>query len=102
MSGRGANIAGVRDVRGVAIDFIRPGKPVDNSFVESFNGRLRDECLNGKWFQSRDEAREFVEAWREDYNNARPHSALGQLSPAQYRSQVEATGDRKKLALRRA
>jgi putative transposase len=70
--------------RGVAIDFIRPGKPVDNAFVESFNGRLRDECLNENWFQSLREARQVVEAWREDYNDVRPHRSLGGRTPSEY------------------
>jgi putative transposase len=67
----------------VAIDFIRPGKPVDNAFVESFNGRLRDECLNENWFQSLGEAREVVEAWRADYNHVRPHRSLGGQTPSE-------------------
>jgi len=70
--------------RGVAIDFIRPGKPVDNAFVESFNGRLRDECLNENWFQSLGEARDVIESWREDYNDVRPHRSLGGRTPSEY------------------
>ena len=69
---------------GLKIDYIRPGKPVDNAFVESFNGRFRDECLNESWFQSLDEARNAIEAWRTDYNDVRPHSALGGRSPSEY------------------
>jgi len=70
--------------RGVEIQFIRPGKPVENAFVESFNGRFRDECLNQNWFLSLGDARKRIEDWRTDYNTVRPHSALGNLSPACY------------------
>lgn len=68
----------------VKIDFIRPGKPVDNAFIESFNGRLRDECLNTHIFYSLDDAREKIESWRLDYNEVRPHSSLGNLSPSEF------------------
>jgi putative transposase len=67
--------------RGVRLDFIRPGKPVENAFIESFNGRLRDECLNSHWFRSLREARRDIELWRLDYNQVRPHSRLGDLPP---------------------
>jgi putative transposase len=70
--------------RGVKLHFIRPGKPTENAFIESFNGRLRDECLNASWFDSLDHARELVAAWWHDYNHERPHSALGGLSPIEY------------------
>jgi putative transposase len=70
--------------RGIKLHFIRPGKPVDNAHVESFNGRLRDECLNQHWFRSVEEARQLVESWRLDYNSIRPHSALGGRSPEEY------------------
>ncbi len=66
------------------IDFSRPGKPTDNAFIETFNGSLRDECLNVHWFASLDEAKTTVEAWRQDYNESRPHSSLGNLSSAEY------------------
>jgi putative transposase len=62
---------------GVTLDFSRPGKPTDNAFVESFNGRLRDKCLNSHWFLSLADARAKIEAWRRDYNESRPHTALG-------------------------
>ena len=62
---------------GVTLDFSRPGKPTDNAFVESFNGRLRDECLNTHWFLSLEDARAKIEAWRRDYNESRPHTSLG-------------------------
>ena len=71
--------------RGIRLHFIAPGKPVQNAFVESFNGRLRDECLNQHWFRSLADARQIVEEWRLDYNRERPHSALGGLSPEEYR-----------------
>ena len=69
---------------GVKLDFSRPGKPTDNAFIESFNGRLREECLNQHWFSSLDEARRLTEAWREDYNRQRPHSALGNRTPSEF------------------
>jgi putative transposase len=69
---------------GVRLNFIRPGKPIENAFVESFNGRFRDECLNENWFMSLKHAREVIEAWRKDYNEARPHSPLEGLSPKEY------------------
>ena len=70
--------------RGVALHFIRPGKPVDNAFIESFNGKFRDECLNENWFLDLDDARRRIETWRHDYNTVRPHSALGNRTPADY------------------
>jgi len=70
--------------RGVQLDFIRPGKPVENAFIESFNGRLRDECLNVQQFTSIDDAKAKIEAWRVDYNQRRPHSSLGHLTPNEY------------------
>jgi putative transposase len=66
----------------VTLDFSRPGKPTDNSFVESFDARLRDECLNTHWFLSLDDARAKPEAWRRDFNEARPHVTPGFLTPA--------------------
>jgi putative transposase len=73
---------------GIALDFIRPGKPVENAFIESFNGRLRDECLNTRWFLSLEHAKEGIEAWRMDYHELRPHSALGNLTPRKYPAQI--------------
>jgi len=70
--------------RGVTIEFIRPGKPVDNCFVERFNGTLRDECLNQHWFLSLDDARQSIGQWREDYNSLRPHSSLGRMTPTEF------------------
>lgn len=69
---------------GVLLDFTRPGKPTDNGLCESFNGRLRDECLNVHEFGSIDQARQKIEAWRVDYNDRRPHGALGHLTPSEY------------------
>lgn len=69
---------------GVQLDFTRPGKPTDNGLCESFNGRLRDECLNVNEFETINEARHKIEAWRADYNEQRPHGALGHLTPSEY------------------
>jgi putative transposase len=68
----------------VRIDFSRPGKPTDNAFIETFNGSLRDECLNVHWFETLDEARRLIEAWRIEYNESRPHMALGNILPSEY------------------
>ncbi|WP_425277096.1 IS3 family transposase [Fulvimarina pelagi] len=65
----------------VILDFSRPGKPTDNAFIESFNGKFRVECLNLHWFMSLDDARAKMEAWRRDYNEVRPHSAIGHRTP---------------------
>ena len=70
---------------GVTLDFSRPGKPTDNPFIESFNGSFRDECLNVHWFLSLTDAQEKIEVWRRDYNEYRPHSSLGDLTPCEYR-----------------
>jgi len=69
---------------GVQLDFIRPGKPVENGMIESFNGRLRDECLNAHVFTSIEDARQKIEAWGADYNEHRPHSSLGHLTPREF------------------
>ncbi|WP_438272940.1 IS3 family transposase [Zobellia uliginosa] len=68
----------------VELDFSRPGKPTDNPFIESFNGSFRDECLNANWFFSLEDAQEKFDIWKEDYNNFRPHSSLGDMSPNEY------------------
>jgi putative transposase len=73
--------------RSVQLDFIRPGKPVENAFIESFNGRLRDECLNVHQFASLAEAQAIIEAWRLDYNVRRPPSSLGHLTPDEFVAQ---------------
>ena len=75
----------------VTLHFIDPGKPIQNAHCESFHGRLRDECLNEHWFLSLGDARRIVEAWRQDYNRDRPHSALGYQSPAEFAQQASTT-----------
>jgi putative transposase len=70
--------------RHVELDFSRPAKPTDNARVESFNGRLRQECLNAHWFLSMDDARDKIAAWRTYYNESRPHSALTWATPAEF------------------
>jgi putative transposase len=81
--------------RGVRLRFIEPGKPIQNAFVESFQGRLRDECLNRHWFVSLADARHIIEAWRQDYNRARPHSALGYRPPEEFRQTFETAAIRR-------
>ena len=68
----------------MALLFIEPGKPVQNAYAESFNGRLRDECLNESWFVSLPDARETIEAWRVDYNEVRPHTGLADATPTAF------------------
>ncbi len=75
---------------GVTLSFIRPGKPVENAYIESFNGRFRDECLNEHWFVSMRHARSLIESWRIEYNTERPHSSLGYLTPEQFARAHEA------------
>ena len=70
---------------GITINYTRPGKPTDKGHIESFNGRLREECLNQHIFTSLEDAQEKIELWRQDYNQARPHGSLGWLTPAAYR-----------------
>jgi putative transposase len=70
--------------RGVQLDFIRPGKPTENGFVEALNGRFRDECLNADIFISLDDAKRKIAAWKRDYNTQRPHSSLGNRTPSEY------------------
>lgn len=69
---------------GIKLDFIRPGKPVENAFIESFNGKFRDECLRGQWFINLSEAKVRIEEWRQEYNCDRPHSSLGNLTPNEF------------------
>ena len=76
------------DDHGVTLDFSRPVKPTDNALVESFNGRLRDECLNANWFLSLVDARSKIETWRRHYNERRPHTALGGLMPRAFANQA--------------
>jgi putative transposase len=72
---------------GVELHFITPGRPVENAYIESFNGKFRDECLNEHWFSTLDDARRTIEDWRRDYNEERPHSALGGMPPQEYAAQ---------------
>lgn len=72
----------------VTLDFSRPGKPTDNAFVESFNGRFRAECLDIHWFLSLADAREKIAAWRQEYNGTRPHTSLSFRSPSDYARQL--------------
>jgi putative transposase len=75
---------GWQEDRGVQWHYIAPGKPTQNGFIESFNGRLRDECLNEHLFTNLSEARRIIEAWRIDYNTRRPHTSLNGLTPAEF------------------
>jgi putative transposase len=75
--------------RGVRLQFIRPGKPVDNAYIEAFNSRVRDECLNQHWFLNLNDARQILERWRISYNTDRPHRALDLLTPQQFAERHE-------------
>ena len=70
--------------RGILIEHIRPGKPQDNAYIESFNGKFRDECLNEHWFLSLQDAQQKIETWRKQYNRQRPHSSLSGLTPYEF------------------
>lgn len=85
---RGRAMEAWSEANGVALLFIQPGKPVQNAFIESFNGRLRDECLNANWFFTAADARRKVQAWMTDYNEGRPHSSLGYLTPREFAAEV--------------
>ena len=74
--------------KGIKLSFIRPGKPVENAFAESFNGRLRDECLNTNWFMSVRQAREIIETWRQDHNEVRPHRSLKGKPPKEFADSI--------------
>lgn len=87
----GRALDGWAAARGVRLRFIAPGKPSQNGFVESFNGRFRDECLDQAWFTGLADARATVEDWRRDYNGRRPHSALGYRTPDETRAAFRAT-----------
>ncbi len=78
---------------GVKIDFSRPGKPTDNGHIESFNGTFRNECLNTHWFMNLAEARQIIEAWPREYNESRPHRALGERTPHEFAHQIGASPD---------
>ena len=73
---------------GVKLHFIQPDKPTQNDFVESFNSRFRDGCLNQHWFKNLEEAKEIINSWRQHYNEVRPHSSLGYQPPALFEAQV--------------
>lgn len=77
---------------GTRLDFGRPGKPTDNAFIETFNGPLRDECLNVHWFESIAQAKDIIECWRLDYNESRPHMALGNTPPSKFALQMRVSG----------
>ena len=84
--------------RGIQLHFIEPGKPVQNAFIESFNGSFRDECLNQHWFRDLRDARRTIEAWRIDYNQVRPHSSLGNLTPEEFVGSLEEKKESNQLA----
>ena len=84
--------------RGVELSFIRPGKPNENAYIESFNGKFRDECLNEHWFLSLAHARSVIEEWRVEYNTERPHSSLGNRTPAEF-AKALATAYEKRVSL---
>lgn len=71
--------------------FIEPGKPIQNAYIESFNGKFREECLNAHWFKNLQETRMLLENWRWEYNHFRPHSSLGNLTPCEYAEQAKQT-----------
>jgi putative transposase len=91
-------IAGIgarrQEERGVGWHYIAPGKPVQNAFVESLNGRFRDECLNEHVFRGLPMARQIIEAWRSDYNADRPHTSLGGLTPNEFAARSDRTTTR--------
>lgn len=78
--------------RRIALNYIQPGKPVQNAHAESFNGKFRDECLNASWFANLWEARRRIQLWREEYNRQRPHSSLGYLTPEEFAAIFAANG----------
>lgn len=73
----------------VKLDFIRPGKPTENAYIESFNGKFRDECLNQNIFYNLKDAQEKIESWRRDYNEQRPHSSLGKMTPNEFAAKIQ-------------
>ena len=83
----------------IRIEYIRPGKPSDNCYIESFNGKFRDECLNENWFLSIKEAKEIIEGWRAEYNEIRPHSSLGNCTPIEFYREHQAVLKEQILAL---
>lgn len=83
---------------GVTMDFSRPGKPMDNAMIESFNGTFRDECLNVNRFLSMEDAQENIEKWQKDYNEFRPQSSLGDLTPGQFVDKLKNSLQRQKTS----
>lgn len=79
----------------VKLAFIRPGKPIENAFIESFNGRFRDECLNEHWFSGLEDAKRKIEAWRCEYNTERPHSSIDDLTPREFAERFKLSYDEK-------
>jgi len=75
--------------RGIILAFIQPGKPTQNAVVESFNSRLRDECLNAHWYVTGTEAQLTIEAWRDDYNTQHPHGSLGRRTPSAFAARLK-------------
>ena len=86
--------------RGINLHFIDPGKPTQNAFIESFNGKFRNECLNSHWFVSLEDARQKIEAWRKEYNGLRPHSSLGGSTPDEYAASLEARSSTAEIGTR--
>lgn len=84
--------------RGVKLHFIQPGKPIQNAFIESFNGKMRDECLNEHWFRTLRQARKVIEAWRRDYNEVRPHSSLANRTPQEFTVRAQSVESFSELA----
>jgi putative transposase len=82
---------------GVELDFSRPAKPVDNAFIEAFNGTLRRECLSLHWFLGVEDLQRTLEAWRDDYNNRRPHSSLADVPPVEFGAGERCAPDRSQL-----
>lgn len=78
---------------GVTMDFSRPGKPTDNPYIESFNGSLRDECLNIHWFLSLEDAQDKLDNWRREYNHERTHSSLNDMTPAEFIRSIQKDED---------
>ncbi len=87
------------DEKNIRLHFIEPGKPTQNAFIESFNGKFRDECLNENWFKNLKDAEEKIENWRHDYNTKRPHRSLGQMTPLEYRKKVDFKDSKKRKEL---
>ncbi len=88
-----------QEERGVEWHYIAPGKPTQNGFIESFNGRLRDECLNEHLFSNLSHARQIIEAWKIDYNTTRPHSSLGGLTPTEFAARPTTGHNQNRLSL---